>query len=181
MPFSGGSTNLKALQRVMFFVDGSNLMHRLREANLRVPSLHKLLSYCCANEFRDREMVRVNFYSTQTLLKEGETVHGHDFVKGVRVVLGDEIVQDGKRKTKEKGVDALLVADLIYHAAQKNCDLAAIVSQDTDFRFAIKRVEDFGCRSAVVTFGFGCEPRLSTNCDMYVEWDRDYLLRCKSP
>ena len=67
----------------------------------------------------------------------------------VRVVLGHGIpTKDGN--IREKAVDALLVADLIYHAASRNCDYAVLVSMDTDFVQAIRRVEDFGCRTSVI-------------------------------
>ena len=178
------SPNLKELQRVWFFVDGSNLIHRLRESNVQIPSLHKVLDRCCRLNFGAREFVRAIFFTTPTLCKEAEAFHGPDFLKGIRVSHGDEVFLD-KRRTKEKGVDALLVADLVYHAAQKNLDLAVLVSQDTDFRFAIQRVEDFGFRTAVLALTHGCDPRLSGACDWYVELSRDRLiaenLACEPP
>ncbi|MGH8727043.1 MAG: NYN domain-containing protein [Burkholderiales bacterium] len=51
---------------------------------------------------------------------------------------------------EEKGVDALLVADMVYHAAAKNYDYALLISVDADFAHPLRRVEDFGCRTGVV-------------------------------
>lgn len=81
---------------------------------------------------------------------------------------------------KEKGVDALLVADLIYHAAQKNMDYAQLVAIDLDFVFAIRRVEDFGCRSAVLAFGQEAPEGLRKSSYDYRFIGKDELVRYKS-
>ena len=59
--------------------------------------------------------------------------------------------QLGTATYKEKGVDALLVADLIYHAAARNYEQAILISSDQDFAHALRRVEDFGCRTSVIS------------------------------
>ncbi len=78
---------------------------------------------------------------------------------------------------KEKGVDALLVADLIYHAANKNCDYALLVSVDADFVQALRRVEDFGCRTGVLAIGSEAPGSLRSACDDYHFLDRDRMLQ----
>src|SRR5262245_53648629 len=79
----------------------------------------------------------------------GLCLHGSKFTNDVRVVLGHGIpTKDGN--IREKAVDALLVADLIYHAASHKSDYAVLGSMDTDFVQAIRRVEDFGCRTSVI-------------------------------
>ena len=157
------SPNLQQLQRAMLFVDGTNLLYRLRDANLVVPSLSRLLtgfSFVAAG----REVARIYFYSIQQHIDSAILRHGAQFFDGVRVVLGDSIPTDGGN-FKEKGVDALLVADLVYHAASRNCDAAVLVSTDTDFCHAIKRVEDFGCRTAVLGICAELPERLKRSAD----------------
>jgi uncharacterized LabA/DUF88 family protein len=78
---------------------------------------------------------------------------------------------------KEKGVDALLVADLIYHAAQKNIDYAIVVTHDTDFVQPLKRVEDFGCRTSLVAMCFDASDRLKMACDNYLLADLQWLIK----
>jgi uncharacterized LabA/DUF88 family protein len=81
-------------------------------------------------------------------------------------VLGDSVpLANGK--FREKGVDALLVADLVYHAAQKNCSYAVVVSNDSDFAHAIKRVEDFGCNTGVLAIVTPAVERVQGSCDDY--------------
>ncbi len=130
----------------MVFVDGTNLLFRLQAEKLIVPRLE-----CIFSQFeqvhRGSEIVRIYLYTVKEQVDKALQVHGPTCFEGIRVVLGDGIPTSGG--IKEKAVDALLVADLIYHAASRNCDGAVLISHDTDFVYAIKRVEDFGCRSAV--------------------------------
>ena len=135
------------MQRAMIFIDGTNLFYRLEAEKLMVPSILALFTqFSCVAEMR--EIVRVYLYSVQERVDLALRQHGAECLQGIRVVLGDGIKKpDGN--IAEKGVDALLVADLVYHAASRNCDVAIVISTDTDFTFAIKRVEDFGCRTAV--------------------------------
>jgi len=165
MTISSGPPNLKQLQKLMFFIDGTNLFIRLRAAKLKVPSLAKLFQLVADRHFGGREVVRMYLYTIESQKQTAVAWHGPEFLSGVRVVLGDGIPSSGGN-VKEKGVDALLVADLIYHAAQKNCDFAVVVSIDTDFRFAIQRVEDFGCRTAVVSIASPIPDRLVGACDL---------------
>jgi uncharacterized LabA/DUF88 family protein len=175
---SGGGINPAAFQRAMVFVDGTNLFYRLAAAKFTVPSLLKLLQHCAQGVTNHREILRYYLYSIQHHIDAAMKRHGADFLNGVRLVLGDGIWQrDGN--VKEKGVDALLVADLVYHAASRNCDFAAVVTTDTDFVYAIKRVEDFGCRTAVIGICADIPPRLSQSCDRAMPFPAEYLEKHK--
>jgi len=77
---------------------------------------------------------------------------------------------------KEKAVDALLVTDLVYHAAARNYDYAVLVSTDTDFVHAIRRVEDFGCRTAVVGICSDIPERLIRHSDQHHTISRERLI-----
>jgi uncharacterized LabA/DUF88 family protein len=103
-------------------------------------------------------------YTIEHHLTQAKQFHKDTITEGIRVVLGEGVpLKDGN--VREKGVDALLVADLVYHAAVKNYDYALVVSTDTDFVQAIKRVEDFGCRTGVLGVCSNIPPRLKEVCD----------------
>jgi len=158
--------NMNQLKRVMIFVDGTNLLFRLAAEKLSVSRLSYLFTqYHLAH--RGREIARIYFYTVQQKVDEAEKIHGKDFLEGIRTVLGDGIQTPGG--VKEKAVDALLVADLIYHAASRNCDEAILISHDTDFVYAIKRVEDFGCTTAVGGICSAVPERLKNSCDRVFE------------
>lgn len=170
---STGSVNLNKLQRAMFFVDGTNLLYRLKASRIIVPSLEKLLMY--SPILKGREPVRFYFYSIEKHISEAKLTHGPKFFDGIRTVEGDGILKKGG-EIKEKGVDALLVADLIYHAALRNCDAAILVSNDTDFRYAIKRVEDFGCRTGILSFCGEPSERLKQSADNWLAYSADQIV-----
>ncbi|MEM9998509.1 MAG: NYN domain-containing protein [Bacteroidota bacterium] len=146
----------------MVFIDGTNLFQRLRSAKLKLRLLKPAMTQLTGR----RKLSRVYLYTSPHRLEEANAYHAPDWLEGIRVVLGDSI-QRGDGSFKEKAVDALLVADLVYHAAQKNCDYAVLVAHDTDYRYAIRRVEDFGCRSAVAAFCIDAPDRLRYECDDY--------------
>jgi len=173
----GGGVNLMQLQRAMIFIDGTNLFYRLESARLIVEEL--------ANVFRSftnitggRQISRIYLYTIQEQLDRAIQKHGSKFVDGIRVVLGHGI-PTGDGNIKEKAVDALLVADLIYHAASRNCDYAVIVSADQDFVRAISRVEDFGCRTAVVGICGKLPELLVKHSDQHFIIDSEILTRLK--
>lgn len=148
-------------QKAMVFIDGTNLFHRLRDQKLR---LNDDLRAILGPYLGGRQVVRTYLYTVQQHLDEACAVHGSHISNGIRIVLGDGIpTSDGN--IKEKGVDALLVADLVYHAAVKNYDYALLVSADTDFVHALRRVDDFGCRTGVLTICADIPPRLRDACD----------------
>jgi uncharacterized LabA/DUF88 family protein len=174
MSISSPSYPPQAFQKAMVFVDGTNLLFRLASARLKVPSLQAIFP----NYVRRRQIARTYFYSVAQQLAKAKRDHGEAFLDGVRVVLGEGVVlNDGN--IKEKGVDALLVADLIYHAASRNCEYALVVTVDTDFVYALRRAEDFGCRTAVMAVGVAAPTRLREACDDCFELSIDEMLRNK--
>jgi len=117
-----------------------------------------------------RQLTRVYIYTIQERLDEAKAVHGEDCFKGCRVVLGDSVpAKNGS--VREKGVDALLVADLVYHAAMKNFQYGIVISNDSDFAVALKRVEDFGCRTGLVSLIRKAPQRLIDSCDDFTLLD----------
>jgi uncharacterized LabA/DUF88 family protein len=158
--FSSSPTPPVSFERAMVFIDGSNLFPDIRESKLKIPSFYKLGAMTVGS----RQLTRVYVYTSKEKLEAAKQLHGEDCFSGCRVVLGDSIqLDDGKHR--EKGVDALLVADLVYHAAMKNFQYAVLISNDSDFAVALKRVEDFGCRTGLVSVIKKATQRLIEACD----------------
>ncbi|MBD1925699.1 NYN domain-containing protein [Trichocoleus sp. FACHB-90] len=148
-------------QKAMVFIDGTNLFYRLEAAKL---SLNQNLAEIFTHFTDSRQIVRVYLYTIEQHLKKAKDFHGSHITEGIRIVYGEGIpTKDGN--IKEKGVDALLVADIVYHAAVKNYDYALVVSTDTDFVKALQRIEDFGCRTGVLAVCGDLPDRLREACD----------------
>jgi uncharacterized LabA/DUF88 family protein len=159
-------------QKAMVFIDGTNLFHRLEAAKL---NLIRNLSQLPTLFLERRQIVRVYLYTIVEHMNKAKGFHGDHITEGIRVVYGEGIpTKDGN--IKEKGVDALLVADLVYHAAVKNYDYALVVSTDTDFVKALRRVEDFGCRTGVLAVCSGVPDRLREACDEPKECSEQLML-----
>lgn len=159
---SSGSYPPQAFEKAMVFIDGSNLFPRLKEAKLKVPSFNDIAKIAC----RGRTLHRAYLYTCQEKLDKAIEEHGEESFKGCRIVLGESVkLENGGHR--EKGVDALLVADLVYHVASRNCQFAAVLSNDLDFSVALKRVEDFGCRTGVLSLIHKAPEKLIKSCDDY--------------
>jgi len=162
-----------AFEKAMVFIDGTNLFYRLMTAKL---SLNVNFTRIIQTFLKRRQLWRVYLYTIEQHLTQAKQFHKDFITDGIRVVLGEGIpTQDGN--VREKGVDALLVADVVYHAAAKNYDYALVVSTDTDFVQAIKRVEDFGCRTGVLGVCSDIPLRLKEACDEANVLTEDQLIK----
>lgn len=161
----------QAFEKAIVFIDGSNLLNRLHDEKIKINDFYKIAVTACGA----RQVLRVYFYTSEDKLSKAKEVHGVNAFDNCRVVLGHSVLR-GNGAIKEKGVDALLVADLVYHAATKNCQYAVIFSNDTDFVFAIKRVEDFGCKTAIVSTFQSASDRLVNACDDYYHITKDSII-----
>ncbi|MFA6029617.1 MAG: NYN domain-containing protein [Elusimicrobiota bacterium] len=162
MAFGSGVIPPVQFEKAMIFVDGTNLFYRLASEKLR---LERSIRAIFSEHISRRTLVRTYLYTVKENLEKAVLIHGEHIRRDVRVVLGDGIpTKDGN--IKEKGVDALLVADMVYHAATRNYDFALVVSSDTDFVQAIRRVEDFGCRTGVLCVCSDVPPRLKESSDL---------------
>jgi len=168
--FSSGTVPPVSFEKAMVFIDGSNVLLNARKHNLTIPSFYQL----GVRAIVSRQLIRVYFYTSPEKLDEAKKVHGEDCLADCRVVLGDSI-QLNNGSFREKGVDALLVADLVYHAATKNFQYGVVISNDSDFGVALKRVEDFGCRTGLVSLVEKAPQRLIDACDDFLFWETNYL------
>ncbi|MGE0278933.1 MAG: NYN domain-containing protein [Nitrospiraceae bacterium] len=161
----------QSFEKAMVFIDGSNLFNRLLSAQLSVPKILPLVQLA-ANQ---RQLLRAGLYTTERKLIAARNAHGDDVADGVRPIFGDSI-EGGGGNLREKGVDALLVADLVYHAAQRNCQYITLISNDSDFRFALNRAADFGCRVGLMALCENAPERLRNEADDYWFLTREWLI-----
>jgi uncharacterized LabA/DUF88 family protein len=173
--FRSGGPSPESFQKAMVFIDGTNLFHRLKSARLKFLKSINSLFPSGVHFVRGRQVARIYLYTIKPHFEEAQGVHGQDFFIGTRVQFGDAVQR--KNGIAEKCVDALLVADMIYHAASRNCEYVLLVSTDTDFRYALRRVEDFGCRSAVLSVCAKTPDRLREACDDCFEIEPDWLVQ----
>lgn len=146
-------------ERVMIFIDGSNLYHSLKSFFNRADvDMGKL-----GNKLLDkRRLVRIYYYNAKVGHKE-EPERYHDqqaFFASVSAIpycelrLGRLVYNNWPNTPPyEKGVDIQLATDLITHSFKNNYEVAILVAGDNDYVGALQAVKDNGKNVEVALFG----------------------------
>ncbi len=145
--------------RVMIFIDGSNLYHSLKSFFKRTDIDmgkfgQKLLE--------KRRLIRVYYYNARVGRKEEPERYKNQqvFLDGVGAIpytelrLGRLVYNNWPNSPPyEKGVDIQLATDMITHSFKNNYDVAILVAGDNDYVGALQAVKDNGKNVEVALFG----------------------------
>jgi len=145
--------------RIMLFIDGSNLYHSLKNYFKRTDlDVGKF-----SNKLLDkRRLVRTYYYNASVGQKEEPERYRDQqkFFAGVTAIpycelrLGRLVYNNWPNSPPyEKGVDILLATDMITHSFKNNYDTAILVAGDNDYVGAIQAVKDNGKNVEVALFG----------------------------
>lgn len=159
-------TNKK--ERVVVYIDGNNLRHRLMESQVRLKR-NKIFDY---NKFvdyliDDRTCISKRYYvgivrNIDNSKKSKELVGNQQkflelLKKNKFVIKPGRIVYDSG-KIREKGVDVKIAVDLVVGAFENHYDTAILVSSDTDLIPALKYVRHK--KKKIEYVGFSHRPSL---------------------
>jgi uncharacterized LabA/DUF88 family protein len=146
-------------ERVMIFIDGSNLYHSLKgffsRTDIDIGRLSRKL-------LDKRRLVRIYYYNAKVGLKEEPQRYRDQqaFFTSVNAIpyselrLGRLVYHNWPNSPPyEKGVDIQLATDMITHSFKNNYDVAVLVAGDNDFVGAIQSVKDNGKNVEVALFG----------------------------
>jgi uncharacterized LabA/DUF88 family protein len=146
-------------ERVMIFIDGSNLYHSLKgffnRADIDIGKL-------CRKLLDKRRLVRIYYYNAKVGLKEEPERYREQqaFFTSVAAIpycelrLGRLVYHNWPNSPPyEKGVDIQLATDMITHSFKNNFDVAVLVAGDNDFVGALQAVKDNGKNVEVALFG----------------------------
>jgi uncharacterized LabA/DUF88 family protein len=145
--------------RVMIFIDGSNLYHSLKHFFSRTDIdigkfCHKLLGR--------RQLIRIYYYNARVGRKEEPERYKDQqaFFDGITAIpytelrLGRLVYSNWPNAPPyEKGVDILLATDMITHSFRNNYDVSILVAGDNDYVGALQAVKDSGKHIEVALFG----------------------------
>ena len=145
--------------RVMIFIDGSNMYHSLKNFFKRTDiDIGKF----CDKLLEKRRLVRIYYYNARVGQRE-EPDRYYDqqkFFAGVNTIpycelrLGRLVYNNWPAGPPyEKGVDILLATDMITHSFKNNYDVAILVAGDNDYVGAIQAIKDNGNNLEVALFG----------------------------
>jgi len=181
--FRHKATKLLLVPKVAIFIDGSNLYHGGKRANLRV-DVQKLARKLVG----DRELVRTYYYAAPVPQEMNPAVHesqarflaSFDYADYFEVKLGRIEPRPGGR-WEEKGVDAQLATDMVFFAARNLYEVAILVSGDGDFVHTVQAVKDLGKHVENAYYREGHSRELQRKCDKFIELTDDYLKNCLRP
>ena len=145
--------------RVMIFIDGSNLYHSIKNFFKRTDiDMGKL-----GNKLLDkRRLVRIYYYNAKVGHKEEPERYRDQqaFFASVSAIPYCELrlgrlvyINWPNTPPFEKGVDIQLATDMITHSFKNNYDVAVLVAGDNDYVGALQSVKDNGKHVEVALFG----------------------------
>ncbi len=164
-------------QRVMVFIDGSNLYHVLDQNCSRHDVQFDKLARKLAN---GRDLRRIYYYNIRQesdrpdgRVDQDRFLHSLYDTPYVEVRLG--IAKQRRDQVVEKGVDVMLATDLVVRAYQDQYDTAILVSGDGDFYPAIQAVKDRGKQVEVAAFESNISAEASRVADLHLKLTKTFF------
>ncbi len=164
-------------QRVMVFIDGSNLYHVLDQNCSRHDVQFDKLARKLAN---GRDLRRIYYYNIRQesdrpdgRADQDRFLHSLYDTPYVEVRLG--IAKQRRDQVVEKGVDVMLATDLVVRAYQDQYDTAILVSGDGDFYPAIQAVKDRGKQVEVAAFESNISSEASRVADLHLKLTKTFF------
>ena len=178
MPSKISNLSINNNDRVMVYIDGSNLYHVLSQNCGRHDLQFDKFSTKLAN---GRSLRRTYYYNVrqdnetsanmvQDQKKFLDSMYETPFIEvrlGIWKQRGDTLV--------EKGVDVMLATDLVAHAYQDHYDTAIVVSGDADFYPALQAVKDIGKHIEVAAFDSNLSTESSRVADYSIRLNKTFF------
>ncbi|MFQ5880772.1 MAG: NYN domain-containing protein [Dehalococcoidia bacterium] len=172
-------------ERVMVYIDGSNLYHSLKHYCKRTDLDFDGFSRRLA---AGRQLVRTYYYnSPKDQGKEPEQYADQqkwfEYIRQVpytELRLGRLVYRDWPKVAPyEKGVDVRLATDMLVHGFRNNYDTVILVSGDNDFSDALQAVKELGKHVEVALFGSArSSQQLRAEADKIIILDSEFLKDC---
>jgi uncharacterized LabA/DUF88 family protein len=165
-------------ERVMIFIDGSNIFHAIRAMNIKI-DYSKLVKLLAA----DKYLIRAYYYSSMPRVEdvERDTPEWDSLMRQRKFIselknMGIKPRMANLRKLAtgewlEKEVDIMLATDMLALAFRNAYDTAILVSGDSDFCYTVETIQDLGKRVINATFKRNSSPLLRAVCDEVIILD----------
>jgi len=171
--------------RVMIFIDGSNLYHSLKSHFKRTDTD---IGKFCNRLLEKRRLIRIYYYNARVgRTQEPERYRDQQaFFNSVSAIPYCELrlgrlvyINWPAAPPYEKGIDILLTTDLLTHSFKNNYDVGILVAGDSDYVGAVQAVKDNGKNCEVALFGKERTSRpLREVADKVINIDGRFLRGC---
>ena len=172
-------------ERVMIFIDGSNLYHSLK-GYFKKTDIN--IGKFCQKILDRRRLIRIYYYNAIVGRREEPERFQRQqaFFNSIAAIpycelrLGRLVYANWPSAPPyEKGVDIQLTTDLLTHSFKNNYDVAILVAGDTDYVGAVQAVKDNGKNVEVALFGKERTSRpLRDVTDKVITIDRSLMRGC---
>lgn len=168
----------RADERVMVFIDGSNLYHVLGQICGRHDLQFDKFAQKLAN---GRDLKRVYYYNIRQEFEDKPNVGADQnrFLQSLydtpylEVKLG--IWKQRGGTMVEKGVDVMLATDVVVHAFKDHYDTAIVVSGDADFYPALQAAKDGGKHVEVAAFDANISSEAARTADLHIKLNKTFF------
>lgn len=175
---SSKQSTVRENDRVMVYIDGSNLYHVLSQSCGRHDLQFDKFAIKLAN---GRDLKRIYYYNIRQESDSNpnigaeqqkflDSMYDTPYVEirlGIWKQRGDIMV--------EKGVDVMLATDLVTHAYKDHYDTAIVVSGDADFYPALQAVKDVGKHVEVAAFDMNLSAESGRVADVVNKFTKSYF------
>ncbi len=172
-------------ERVMIFIDGSNLYHSLKNHFGRTDlDIGKF----CRKLLGRRSLIRIYYYNARVGRKEEPERYNKQraFFASINAIpytelrLGRLVYTNWPNTPPyEKGTDIQLATDMITHSFKNNYDTAILVAGDNDYVSAVQAVKDNGKHIEIALFGKeGTSRQLRQVADKVITINKRLLRDC---
>jgi uncharacterized LabA/DUF88 family protein len=165
-------------ERVVIFIDGSNIFHAIRALNIKI-DYSKMIKFLS----NDKYLIRAYYYSSMPRVEdvERDTPEWDSLMRQRKFIselknMGIKPRMANLRKLAtgewlEKEVDIMLATDMLALAFRDAYDTAILVSGDSDFCYTVETIQDLGKRVVNATFKRNSSPLLRAVCDEVIILD----------
>jgi len=173
-----GDRSMLVKERVVIFIDGSNIFHAIRALNIKI-DYNKLVSFLSEGKY----LIRAYYYSAMPRVEdvEKDTPEWDSLMRQRKFIselknMGIKPRMANLRKLAtgewlEKEVDIMLATDMLALAFRNAYDTAVLVSGDSDFCYTVETIQDLGKRVVNATFKRNSSPLLRAVCDEVIILD----------
>jgi len=173
-----------ATEKVMIFIDGSNVYHSLKNIHGRTDLD---MSKFCRKLLGRRKLVRMYYYNAKVGFKEEPERYRQQqsFLNSVSSITYSELrlgrlVYNNWPSVPpyEKGIDVQLATDMITHSFKNNYDVGILVGGDNDFVGALQAIKENGKHIEVALFGKKGSSQLRNVSDKIITLNGRFLKDC---
>ena len=152
---------MSVMERVCIFVDGGNMFHSVRALNVKI-DYEKVRDVLV----KGRRLLRAYYYSGSD-----NTPRQNAFFNVLQYIGYDVKTLSLKHyggKPFEKGIDVMLVTDMLLGAHRNLYDTAILCSGDKGYMYAIKAIKEIGKRVEVAGFEHSTAKELELIADQFI-------------